>query len=89
MAYAIGRNPWVLEPLRKAMEDLGLNVIEENVAGGTDGGMLNKLYRRLPCPNLGTGAEMLHCEMEHISVEDLVLLAEILVEACWNYALAA
>ncbi|MCK4515495.1 MAG: hypothetical protein KAU31_09575 [Spirochaetaceae bacterium] len=40
--------------------------------------MPNITYPHLPCPNIGTGAEMLYCEQEHISIEDLETLADIL-----------
>ncbi len=75
---AIDARRSVLEPLFSAMREMGLQPRERCIAGGTDGGMLNLSYPDLPCPNLGTGAEMLHCEREHISEADLTQLAELL-----------
>ena len=75
---AIDAHRSVLEPLFSAMREMGLQPRERFIAGGTDGGMLNLSYPDLPCPNLGTGAEMLHCEREHISEADLTQLAELL-----------
>ena len=78
IAYAINRNRNLLKPMIKAMTRNGLEPLERLVPGGSDGGMLNISSPDLPCPNIGTGAEMLHCEQEHISIEDLETLADIL-----------
>lgn len=78
VAYALGENRELLEPMIKAMAQNGLEPVERFICGGTDGGMLNITYPHLPCPNIGTGAEMLHCEQEHISIEDLEMLTNIL-----------
>lgn len=76
----------VLDPLLGAMDEMGIPVDERTVSGGTDGGMLNLKYTDLPCPNIGTGAAMLHCEQEHISVQDLESLADLLVRTTASYA---
>ena len=78
VAYAISENSGLLAPMRKAMNQNDLEPVERFISGGTDGGMLNITHPNLPCPNIGTGAEMLHCEQEHISTEDLETLADIL-----------
>jgi len=78
VAYAISENRELLEPMKKAMNQNGLEPVERFISGGTDGGMLNITYPHLACPNIGTGAEMIHCEQEHISIEDLETLADIL-----------
>ena len=78
IAYAISENRELLKPMNKAMIQNGLEPVERFISGGTDGGMLNINYPHLPCPNIGTGVEMLHCEQEHISIEDLETLADIL-----------
>jgi len=78
VAYAISNNRELLQSMSKAMIQNDLNPVERFILGGTDGGMLNISYPDLPCPNMGTGAEMFHCEQEHISVEDLDTLADIL-----------
>ena len=78
VADAISENRELLAPMREAMNQNGLEPVERFIPGGTDGGMLNLTYPHLPCPNIGTGAEMLHCEQEHISIEDLETLADIL-----------
>ena len=78
VAYAIRENGELLAPMRESMNQNGLEPVERLISGGTDGGMLNITHPHLPCPNIGTGAEMLHCEQEHISIEDLETLADIL-----------
>jgi tripeptide aminopeptidase len=47
------------------------------VRGGTDGSQLS--YRGLPCPNLGTGGHGFHGPYEHISVQDMDKVVEILI----------
>ena len=84
IANAINGNRELLRPMEKAMIQNGLEPVERFISGGTDGGMLNINYPHLPCPNIGTGAEMLHCEQEHISIEDLETLADILTSYIEN-----
>lgn len=56
VVYAISENREFLEPMKKAMNQNGLESVERFISGGTDGGMLNITYPHLPCPNIGTGA---------------------------------
>lgn len=88
VADAIAPRREVLDPMFAAMREFGLEVDERAVPGGTDGGMLNLRFPKLPAPNLGTGAEDIHCEQEHISVPDLELLANLVSFATRMYAQA-
>lgn len=60
-----------------AMEKLGIKPDIRPVRGGTDGAQLSA--RGLPCPNLGTGGYGFHGPYEHISVQDMDRVVELLV----------
>ncbi|MFC1598051.1 M20/M25/M40 family metallo-hydrolase [Patescibacteria group bacterium] len=83
---AIDRNPRVINPLLRALEQVIIPPKQQAIAGGTDGGMLNLRFPDLPCPNIGTGTEMMHDPMEHIGLHDLERLAEFVVWATHYYA---
>ena len=92
VASAIQARPELMNPLKAAFEKLGIPCKEQPVAGGTDGGMVNLLFKALVAPNVGTGAELLHDKWEHIAVEDLDKLADwsmLVVDGFNDEALAA
>lgn len=67
----------LIENAKKATEMAGVPCQIVPVRGGTDGARLS--YRGLPCPNLGTGGWACHGPYEHITVEDMDVAADILV----------
>ena len=69
---------YVVERAKKAMETVGMNVVEVPIRGGTDGARLS--YEGLPCPNLCTGGENYHGRFEFIPVEDMELCVKMLVQ---------
>ena len=54
------------------------------IRGGTDGAQLS--YRGLPCPNLGTGGHAFHGPYEHITVEAMDKVVEILENILEKFA---
>lgn len=54
------------------------------VRGGTDGARLS--YMGLPCPNLGTGGYAFHGPYEHITVEGMDIVTDILFDIVKRYA---
>ncbi len=54
------------------------------IRGGTDGARLS--YMGLPCPNLGTGGYAFHGPYEHITVEGMDIVVEILKGIVSRYA---
>ena len=54
------------------------------IRGGTDGARLS--YMGLPCPNLGTGGYAFHGPYEHITVEGMDIVVEILKGIVARYA---
>ena len=53
-----------------------LSLIHISVRGGTDGARLS--FMGLPCPNLGTGGYGFHGPFEHISVEGMETVVNII-----------
>lgn len=71
----LDRAPKVLEIVRAAYRDAGLEPIEEPIRGGTDGARLSA--KGLPCPNVFTGGMNFHGIYECIPVRSLEKAAEV------------
>ncbi len=77
MLSVINDNMHVVERAKKAIASAGLEPISRPVRGGTDGARLS--FMGLPCPNLGTGGYGFHGPYEHISVEAMHTVVDIIV----------
>jgi len=75
---------YIVDRVKTAMKNLGIEPREMPIRGGTDGARLS--YEGLPCPNICTGGENFHGRFEYVPVEDMEkisrLLVEILTTAC-------
>ncbi len=60
-----------------AAKECGVEPVVVPIRGGTDGARLS--YMGLPCPNLGTGGFAFHGPLEHITVEGMDKVVEILL----------
>lgn len=69
-----------------AVKAEGLEPATPPVRGGTDGARLS--FRGLPCPNLGTGGYAFHGPYEHITVEGMDHVVQILLRIVKTYAQA-
>lgn len=67
----------VVERAESAIEKAGLTPVRVPIRGGTDGAQLS--FRGLPCPNLGTGGYSFHGPYEHITVEAMDTVVEIIL----------
>ena len=74
----------IVENARAAMKDTGMTPSEIPVRGGTDGARLS--FRGLPCPNLGTGGYAFHGPYEHITVEGMDRVVDVLLGIVKRYA---
>lgn len=74
----------LIENAKKATNAVGLEPTVDAIRGGTDGAQLS--FKGLPCPNLGTGGAAYHGVYEHISVEGMDKVVDILVELVKIYA---
>lgn len=76
--------PHVTQIAREAIEECGLEPVQNPVRGGTDGARIS--YMGIPCPNLGTGGYAFHGPFEHITVEGMDKSVEIILEIVRRYA---
>ncbi|MDU2582221.1 MAG: peptidase T [Anaerococcus hydrogenalis] len=63
---------------KKAMENLGINVIIQPIRGGTDGSKLS--FMGLPTPNLFTGGYNFYGIYEFIPIEDMKKSSDVIIE---------
>ncbi len=74
----------LIENAKRACETVGITPIVEPIRGGTDGARLT--YMGLPCPNLGTGGYSFHGPYEHITVEAMDMVVEMVIELIKIYS---
>lgn len=67
----------LVENAIKSAKECGVEPVVVPIRGGTDGARLS--YMGLPCPNLGTGGFAFHGPLEHITVEGMDKVVEILL----------
>ncbi|MDY3005484.1 peptidase T [Anaerococcus porci] len=68
----------IIDYARKAMENLGMEVICQPIRGGTDGSKLS--FMGLPCPNIFTGGYNFHGIYEFIPIEDMEMASKVIIE---------
>ena len=74
----------LIDNAKEAMRRAGLSPKVEAIRGGTDGARLS--FMGLPCPNLGTGGFAFHGPYEHITVEDMDIAVNVMVELVKLYS---
>lgn len=84
MTEIIENNYHLIENANKAIEEAGAKTITTPIRGGTDGATLS--YMGLPCPNLGTGGSAYHGIYEHITIEGMEIVVEIIKNLVKIYA---
>lgn len=77
MAECLSAHMEVVELAEKAIRKAGLEPVRVPIRGGTDGAQLS--FRGLPCPNLGTGGYSFHGPFEHITVEGMDVVVDIIL----------
>lgn len=78
MLEIIEHHPDIIEQAQAAIQAVGIEPVSLPIRGGTDGAQLS--FRGLPCPNLGTGGDGFHGSLEHITVEAMETVVQILME---------
>ena len=76
MVEKIRPHMFLIDNAFEAIKKVGLEPKAVAIRGGTDGARLS--YMGLPCPNLGTGGYSFHGPYEHITVEGMDNVVEIL-----------
>ncbi len=74
----------LIENAKAAALTLGVTPTVMPIRGGTDGARLS--FMGLPCPNLGTGGYAFHGPFEHITVEGMDTVVNILLEIVKAYS---
>ena len=78
MREKINEQPDVMEKLRKAFGNLGIEISEKPIRGGTDGSRLTELG--IPTPNIFTGGRNYHSRLEWLSAEEMAAACAVVVE---------
>jgi tripeptide aminopeptidase len=78
MLEKVAPHPEILDLAREAYCAIGVEPVEVAVRGGTDGSRLS--FMGLPTPNLFTGGYNYHGRFEYLSVEELKLSSQVIVE---------
>ena len=82
MLSVIEQHMEIIDLAKNAILKEGLEPLSRPVRGGTDGARLS--FMGLPCPNLGTGGYGFHGPYEHISVEAMRTVVDILISIATN-----
>jgi tripeptide aminopeptidase len=80
MREVLEHHPLVVENAREAMRRAGIEPIERQIRGGTDGSRLS--FMGLPTPNLFAGEHNFHSRLEWVSAQDMDKAAEVVVRLC-------
>ena len=84
MAEKIKDHMHLIDNAKMVMKSFDLEPISHPVRGGTDGAQLS--FRGLPCPNLGTGGYAFHGPYEHITVEGMDKVVDVILGIIYAYA---
>ncbi len=69
MRYWLENDMRPVEIAREAFEEVGLQVVEEPIRGGTDGSLLTE--KGIPTPNIFCGMQNVHGPYEWVSIQDM------------------
>jgi len=78
MKSGIDKKPGVMDRLKKAMDDLGIEWKLKPVRGGTDGSRLTELG--IPTPNIFTGGRNFHSRLEWVSVSEMCAACKVIIK---------
>lgn len=78
MKAKIDEKPGVLERLKQAMNNLGIEWRLKPIRGGTDGSRLTELG--IPTPNIFTGGRNFHSRLEWVSVKEMCAACKVIIE---------
>ena len=78
MKDKINERPDVVEKLRQAYINTGIEILEKPIRGGTDGSRLTQMG--IPTPNIFTGGHNYHSRLEWLSVPDLTASCRVIIE---------
>lgn len=82
MRQIIEQDLSIVEQVKDAMRELGIEPRSEAIRGGTDGARLT--YDGLPCPNLGTGGYNYHGKYEYACIDEMKTSVQLLLQIIKN-----
>jgi len=83
---AIDDNPELLQVIINAHKDAGVGYKSIAIKAGTDSAMINRIYPKIPAPNMGAGGYNFHSCQEFLVAEQLLVVPQILMNAISGYA---
>ena len=84
MKNIIEEHMHLIDNAKLACEKAGLTPNVSPIRGGTDGCQLS--FRGLPCPDIGTGGHGYHGPYEHISVQSMDKVVDMMIELVKIYS---
>ncbi|WP_435257935.1 peptidase T [Thioclava sp. FR2] len=78
MRYWLEKDMTPVELARAAARKIGVEPVSVPIRGGTDGSRLTEMG--VPCPNLFTGMQNIHGPLEWISVQDMAVATDLMLE---------
>lgn len=80
MKQVLDKNPAIVNNALEAIKRSGVEPILSSIRGGTDGSRFS--YMGLPCPNIFAGEHAFHSKHEWVSVQDMHIAVETIVNLC-------
>lgn len=84
MKDVLDKHPKVVQYAMDAMKSLNIPIKSGSIRGGTDGATLS--HKGLPCPNLFAGEQAIHSKHEWVSVKDMQMAVDTIIEICRQVA---
>jgi tripeptide aminopeptidase len=78
MKDKIDQKPAVLNRLKQALDNMGIEWRLKPIRGGTDGSRLTELG--IPTPNIFTGGRNFHSRLEWVSVSEMCAACKLVIE---------
>ncbi|WP_043923614.1 peptidase T [Leadbettera azotonutricia] len=78
MKEKINEKPEILEKLKTAFNNLGIEIHQKPIRGGTDGSRLTELG--IPTPNIFTGGRNAHSRLEWVSIPEMAAACQLTAE---------
>jgi tripeptide aminopeptidase len=78
MKEKIEKRPEVMDKLRQAFVNSGIEIRQKPIRGGTDGSRLTEMG--IPTPNIFTGGRNFHSRLEWLAVDEMAAASRLVVE---------
>lgn len=82
MRVVIEKDMHIVDQVKEALKDIGIEPTSRAIRGGTDGARLT--FDGLPCPNIGTGGYNYHGKYEFASINEMNKSVELLLKIVEN-----